>query len=323
MVPRAHAPSSASRGDTAAELSINPEYEAYARRQFPNDARQRETIAQALQLMTITEDGKRIADLLSRTNVRLTSAQVGKGFTAQYLPPFHMSNFGESIKATFTSHPWPHEIQIKPRFFDSPYELAGILAHEGAHLELTQQHTKNLPIRIGGALLGATGGIASLATLGMLDMTGSLHRPGMGTLASLAQGAKIVSSSTHEVYAYRIGDRIDRAIFDWSRDYTIAEDGSQRSWADSANRISNDYVQQITSNITGKDVGNTSLLGSAVATLGGLGAGIGINMLLRRKFHMSPTRALLMTYGPGVAAATGAAIVAHGRSGHTHQHLEA
>lgn len=292
---------------------VSPTASAYARDQFPHDAHLQHQFAQAMTLLEHTTDGARIAKRLEHDNIRIATSGVEQGFAAEYIMPFTRGNFGESLQALFTSHPWPHVININTDIVDSPEQLAGIIAHEGAHYDLAKHHAQNISIRIGASLTTALSELVSLPTLGMMDITGSFHKPGLGAVAAASQGSTIVTAMTHENYAYRVGGSVDRQLRGGTFDFVYRPDGTVRSWGDSGWQIADRYMQQVTLNTTGDDIGESSPVRTALASAAGLGLGLGIRALLKRRFGMSSLKASLLTYGPGLIAMTGAILLSQSR----------
>lgn len=286
------------RSDVVSDRAVE-----YSRRQLPDRPDLQSQLAIAMTLLERSAGGASVARRLEEDGVQIVVDGVQPGFAGQYVGPFSGGTLGASIKATFTDSPWPHRILVEESMFDQPKVLAGLLAHEGAHYELGQQHLKHIPIRIGAGMLGALGMVGSLATLGIVDMTGNFHRPGYGALASVVQGSTLVTAMTHENYAYRRGDSVDRDLIGSTNSWVYDKDGHEESWARGGWNIASEYVPLTSYNITGGDrIEPPNPIRTAVATVGGLGLGLGIYTVLRKKFHLSDRMALLATLGPGAAA---------------------
>ncbi len=272
----------------------------YAESQFPDNIERQTQLAAALTLLEKT-DGAHIARLIEDTNIKMGVDGLMPGMAGQYYQPFSGGNIAESFKALVKREPLPHEIRVGRNQFANPRSLAALIAHEGAHYKLTKEPEKNIPIRVGAGLMAAIGMIASLPTLGMIDMGGHVHSPGMGALASAMQGSVLVTGATHENYAYRVGDAVEMELGGRPGGYVYDEDGNPRSWLDGGWRISTSSMEAVTEAITGDDEAEPKGIATAVLPFAGIGLGLAARKLLMAR-GVSGGWATAMVYGPGAVA---------------------
>lgn len=287
---------------------------AFAQSQFPDAPVHRATLERAMTILEQTERGAGVARALEASQVRIEVGPIYGDMGGQYVPPFAGRNVFDSARRLLAGEPLPHVIRIAPSQADNPYVMAALLAHEGAHYELGTQPEKNLPIRIGAGLAGAAGMLLSLPTLGMMDMSGHFHAPGVGAIISMMQGSTLVSAMTQENHAYRVGDSVIGELGGRREGFVYDENGRERGFLDGGWRIASEYMKVTADTTTGTDTPKPTPVGMVVAPLVGLGLLWGLGKVATAVLHVPQRWAGYAVFGPG-AVATALAGVRLVRSG--------
>lgn len=275
---------------------------AYADRQFPNDPRRAAIFARGLTILENTKRGAAVAQALEQANMPLVIKDIPFGMGAQYVPPFTASNIRESVANLVSGKPLPQSIEISPAEASNPLVVAAVLAHEGEHYRASSEPLFGLGSRVGSALAGAAAMMISLGTVGMVDMAGNVHPPGVGAIASIYQGSMLVSSMTQENRAYRVGDDVIAELTGIKQGFIYDEHGNERSLLDGGWQIAREYMKATSDTVAGREMPLPTPQGIAL----GLAAGIGMSVLTRvvatKVLHIPARWAGYATMAPGAIA---------------------